>query len=179
VSAWVPIAVGALVALLLLRALVPGTRAWLEEWRREMGLGPTQELLAELDPRFRSGDVILALDARSYFTLAYEAEMHRRHGQPLPPVRNWDSGNEPFYRGQTLIRADVTITAAEFAARGVRGTMPDLRDGGSVWLVAIANGRREDLDFGPLESGALREVGRVVVEREGEAAQARQLEVSR
>jgi hypothetical protein len=175
---WATVVGAGLMAAFLLWALIPGTRAWLGEWRREMGLGPSRELIAALKPRLRPGDVLIALDARSYFTVAYEAEMYRRRGDPLPPVRNWDAGNEPFYRGQTLILPEATITASEFAAGGVRGTMPELGDGASVWLLAIANGRREDLDFGPVEAGQLREVDRVVVERKGEAAQARQLRVA-
>jgi hypothetical protein len=174
-----PAAARLLLAALILAAAVPQTRAWLDEWRWEVGLGPTRELARALSSRLRAGDVVLTLDARSFFPLAYEAEMLARRGQPLAaPLRTWDSGHEPFYRGQALIRDEDTISAAEVAAHGWRRAVPELGAHGNIWLVAIANGRVERLGFRPLASGEVRELDRVVTERSGEMAQARRLEVS-
>jgi hypothetical protein len=131
-----------------------------------------------LGPRLRSGDVLLSLDARTFFTLAYESEMLARRGEPLAaPLRNWDSGHEPFYRGQALIRDDETITAGELAELGWRKALPEMGLEGNVWLVAIADGWKERLGFAPLDSGQVRELDRIVTFRGGEIAQARRLEV--
>lgn len=173
-----PAVMRVLLAAFVLAAAVPQTRVWLDDWRREVGLGPTRELVRALAPRLHPGDVVLSLDARTFFTLAYESEMLARRGDPLAaPLRNWDSGHEPFYRGQALIRDDETITAAEVAARGWRRSLPELGPEGNVWLVAIADGWKERLGFAPLESGQLRELDRIVTRRSDEVAQARRLEV--
>jgi hypothetical protein len=60
---------------------------------------------------------------------------------------------------------------------GWHGALPGLADDGHIWLVALANGRSEDLGFAPLERGELAEIDRLIVEHEGNPGQARQLEV--
>jgi 4-amino-4-deoxy-L-arabinose transferase-like glycosyltransferase len=168
----------ALVLVVLLVWLMAGpVRAWLDDWRLERGLAPTRELVAALQPQLRDGDALLALDARSYFPLAYYAAQSARQGRPLPALRDWDSGAEPFYRGQSLLPPGSIIDEATVRSLGWHGALPGLADDGHVWLVALANGRSKDLGFAPLDRGELVEVERLIVEHEGNPGQARELEV--
>lgn len=166
----------ALVAILVWIMAGP-VRAWLDDWRHERSLAPTRELVAALQPRLRDGDALLALDARSYFPLAYYAAQSARQGRVLPVLRDWDSGAEPFYRGQSLLPPGSIVGEATVRALGWHGALPELDDAGHIWLVALANGRSEDLGFAPLERGELAEIDRLIVEHEGNPGQARELEV--
>jgi hypothetical protein len=164
-------------AAMLVLIMVEPVRSWLDDWRHERGLAPTRELVAALEPRLRDGDALLALDARSYFPLAYYAALSADQGRPLPVVRDWDSGAEPFYRGQSLLPPGTIVDEATVRALGWQGALPGLADDGHIWLIALANGRSEDLGFAPLERGELIEVDRLIVEHEGNPGQARQIEV--
>jgi hypothetical protein len=145
---------------------------WLADWRREGGLPPAVQLFDELAPRARPGDVLLALDARSYFPVAWELDRRARLGAPLPVAAyDWEPPDEPFFRGQSLLDPAVRVTPDE-AAAGWSTALPGLAPTGRIWLVALANDRDEDLGFGPLDSGELREVERIVVEPVDEAGQA-------
>jgi len=164
-------------AAMLVLIMAEPVRSWLADWRHERGLAPSRELVAALQPRLRDGDALLALDARSYFPLAYYAARSADQGRPLPVVRDWDSGAEPFYRGQSLLPPGTIVDEATVRALGWQGALPGLADDGHIWLIALANGRSEDLGFAPLERGELIEVDRLIVEHEGNPGQARQLEV--
>jgi hypothetical protein len=167
-------------AALLLWATVPVAGTWLDDWRFTTGPSPTRDVTAAIAARMGRGDIVLAVDARSYFTLAYEAEMLRRRGEPLAgPVFVWDSGKQPFYWAQSLISPGDTVSAATLASAGWRGAFPDLAPGGSIWLVALANGRNERIGFAPLETGQARELDRLVIEKAKGVGQIRRLEVVR
>jgi hypothetical protein len=166
----------ALVAILV--GIMAGpVRGWLDDWRHERSLAPTRELVAALQPRLRDGDALLALDARSYFPLAYYSARSAGQGRPLPVLRDWDSGAEPFYRGQSLLPPGAIVDEATVRSLGWHGALPGLADDGHIWLVALANGRSEELGFAPLEHGELAEIDRLIIEHEGNPGQARELEV--
>jgi hypothetical protein len=168
--------IAAAVAVVLVMA--PASRLWLDGWREAGGLAPTRQLVDALGARIRSGDVLLASDARSFFPLAYELSRPAGEGrQVAAPLYDWDSGTDPFYLGQTLIDDAHRVTEQEVAAGGWAGALPGLTGDGSVWLVSLAHDTNEDLDFAPLDDGRLREVDRLVVEPVNEAGQARRLEV--
>jgi uncharacterized membrane protein len=165
---------------ILLYAMVPVTITWLDDWRFTTGPSPTREVVAAIATRMHRGDVVLAVDARSYFTLAYEAEMRRRSGEPLAgPLLSWDSGNQPFYWAQSLMSPTDTVSAAALASTGWRAAFADLAPNGSMWLVALANGRNERIGFAPLETGRAREVDRLVLVSHNGVGQIRRLEVVR
>jgi hypothetical protein len=174
------VAVGA-AALLAIGLLLAGPMGialglWLDEWRSERGLAPTQGFVVALRPRLGPGDVVISLDARSYFPLAYAAHRLAEAGEPLPaPVFDWDSGREPFYRGQSLIPPGRVLDAADVEEAGGWGRLPGLGRGSSIWLAILARGRDEPLGFAPLAEGELEEVARIVVAPVGQAAEARQL----
>jgi hypothetical protein len=166
-------AAGTGLALLLLGGMV----AWIDQWRAEVGLTPAGQLLAVLEQEMRPGDVALALDARSYFQVAYLLG-HEGTRDHLPgPLFTWSTGSEPFFYGQSLISPDALATSSRAAAAGWTATLPGLAPDGRIWLIALANGSAEDLGFRPLMSGELAEVRRIVLAPAGEAGQLVQLRV--
>jgi mannosyltransferase len=148
--------------------LLGGTLAWLDGWKSEVGLAPARELLSLLEQRMRPGDVALALDARSYFPLAYLAGREEMPVRLPGPLFSWYSGREPFYYGRSLLSPEKLVSQSETDATGWYASLPGLEPGGNVWLIALANGASEDLGFQPLEAGEVSEVGRIVLAPTGE-----------
>jgi len=171
-------ALGLAVTLLGLSTL--GTIRWLDDWRAQTGLAPATELATEIRGRARPNDLLLTIDPRSYFPMAYALERvgQADGGQDLL-LKTWDRGDEPFYRGLTLIDEDHVVRRLDVLQSGWRGALPELRPGGRIWLVAAANAAREDLGFRPLEDAELVEIDRIVVRRGTDAAQARLVELAR
>jgi len=110
----------------------------------------------------RPGDVLLAVDARSYFPLAYESG-RSSHPTTLPgPLWFWDDGSEPAFFGSGLIDASRSVVP-RIAERGGRLTIPGLAPNGSIWIVPLTNDDYELGTFAPLARGEVVEVSRTVV----------------
>ncbi len=159
-------------ALTLALLLDPFVRVWLKDWRDGRDVEPARQLLAAVAPRLGPDDVLLARDARTYFPIAYH--IRRSGGHPIPastPLLAFDSGNEPFYRGNALIEEDVLLRRSE-TDRGWRGALSQLGRDGDVWLLDLAFDDDEDRRFEPIEEGEVQELEELVVdttEREGTA----------
>jgi hypothetical protein len=142
-------------------------------------VAPTREVLAIIATRMRPGDVVLAVDPRSYFTVAYWVGRHSAGQISLPgPIYSYDSGRNPWYAGGPLLPTESVVAQEALDANGPHRSLAGLHDGGHIWLVALANGTNEDLNFPPLRDGTFTEVGRVVVQPAGEAGQIRELVVA-
>jgi hypothetical protein len=131
-------------------------------------VAPTRAVVLELDRRVHAGDLVLAVDARTYFPLAYGVA--QPDGRSLAaPVRYWRSGREPAYFGGGLIDPADTITP-ERSMRADRFVLPGLAAGGSIWVVALTNGVHELDRFGPLAAGEAEVVDRIQVRFGGVSA---------
>ncbi|MDP9270736.1 MAG: glycosyltransferase family 39 protein [Chloroflexota bacterium] len=133
-------------------------------------VAPTRAVILELERRVSPGDVVLAVDSRSYFGLAYEVAQPA--GEALAAtvsVRYWRSGREPRYFGSGLIAIDQTVTPQESEREG-RFVMPGLATSGSIWVVALTNGIHELDRFAPLAAGQVRLVDRIQVRSRGVSA---------
>ena len=119
----------------------------------------------------------LALDARSYFQVAYLLGHEGTQDQLPGPLFTWSTGSEPFFYGQSLIAPDAIATSSQADAVGWPASLPGLAPDGRIWLIALANGSAEDLGFRPMVTGELAEVGRTVLAPAGEAGQLRELVV--
>jgi mannosyltransferase len=170
-----PVLARTIASIVLAVLLVGGAFTWLDEWRTEVGLAPAQELLAALQREMHPGDVALSLDARSYFQLAYLLGRETSPARLPGPLLAWDSGNEPYYFGQSLLSPQTLVSAGETNAVGWKASLPGLAPGGRIWLIALANGATEDLAFEPLVDGELHEIDRVLISPRGETGQLREL----
>lgn len=138
--------------------------SWLSGWTANLGVAPTRAIVDRLNVEVQPGDVVLAVDARSYFSTAYYAARLAEAGHALPcPVLAWDSGVQPFFYGQSLVDPTLTVTASDARARGLRNVLPGLGPNGRIWLVAVANGRNQKVGFAPMDTGVVRETDRQIV----------------
>ncbi len=134
-------------------------------------ISPTKATALVLAAQMRAGDVVIATDPRSYFALAYEAERSTDPIRLPGPVLCWDSGRQPFYLGGALIPPSKKVRAGT----GLASQLSQLVPGGRIWLVALANGANKDLGFAPLNDGQVRQLSRIVVNRDHEPGQIREL----
>jgi mannosyltransferase len=153
------LAVAAAAVLLLLAS---ATQAYLAEWVSARGVDPAEAAVAALQQRVRSGDAVLAVDARSYFPLAYLVE---RDESPLAlpaPLRYWRSGREPGYFGSDLIGSSDTVGPDTPLI-----ATPGLASSGRIWLVALTDPDYELANFTPLSTGEATELSRVTISDAG------------
>lgn len=164
--------------LLLGLVLLRGADVWLDDWRNDRYVAPVRQLVGELTERVRPGDVLVAVDARSYFPVAYQLHRLAQEGRALPaPLVTWDSGHEPFYRAQTLLEEEHIVRSDLAGERGWQASLPQLGPEGRLWLLVVANGRNPSIDFDPIEAGELRETERIMVVAPTEVSQIRRLEL--
>jgi len=143
---------------------------WLVDWVEARHVAPAEQIVSALQARVTQGDVIVAVDARSFFPIAY---LLSRSSDPVSltvPTYAWHSASDPFYYGQALLEPTVRLDEAtgEFPP-------PGLSRGRRIWLVALANGTNSDLGFAPLTQGAALQLGQIVVMPKSEAGQIREL----
>lgn len=167
----VPAPVGLVAALVAVPALA-GSSLGVAGWIAGGDVSRSRDVIDQVAVLARPGDVIMAVDARSFFPLDYYASRRADAGTPLPdPVLTWDSGRQPFYNGQTLIDSAVTVRAADARAFGMRAALPGLAPGGHLWLLAVANGTNEKLNVAPLDDGDLPRLRRIFVGAPSETGQ--------
>jgi len=140
------------------------------------GLAPSSAVMAFLESHVRLGDSVIAVDARSYFPLAYLAG-RARAPDPLPvPIWYWHSPGEPTYDGGSLVSPDDTLANSLVYDPSWPWVIPGLKPGGHVWIVALANGGNDQIAFAPLHRPGLRETERILIQRGTEIAQVRRLD---
>lgn len=181
ISAWLPhpshLAWRLAAVALVVTLSAPFAVEWLTSWRGGRDIAPVRELLTYVEGRVRSGDALLAFDARAYFSLAYEAGRPGRGAFGAAPVLDWDSGHEPSFRGSGLIDERLVIDGAALARHGVQEALR-LAPDGRVWLIAEGVEAHGPLPFAPVADGSLRVVERTIMGAERyEAAQAVLLEL--
>jgi hypothetical protein len=147
--------------------------AWQGSWRDPQDLAPTEPLMEVIRDHAEAGDVLLSLDPRSYFTVAYYIHRGEIDGFADLPLLVWDSGSDPVWFGGSLIPADRKLGCPRPLEPRCVHAVPGLAPGGRVLLVALANGTSDDLNFEPLDAGYFREIARYDVTRGRETGQLR------
>jgi 4-amino-4-deoxy-L-arabinose transferase-like glycosyltransferase len=130
--------------------------------RRPTQVAPVRAVLEHALAHTRTGDVLLAADARAYFPLAYEAELAGRAGRAVPPVLDWRPPDEPRYHGASLISDAVSLDEHAVGAHGLR-TAARLGPAGRIWLVAAGEDAHLDPKFAPMHDGRATVVERFVI----------------
>ncbi len=148
----------------------------LQERLADEDLTPARQVYDQLATMVHPGDVVLAIDSRSYFAIDY---LVARHDDPLPlaaPIYTWDNGAEPFFYGQGLVPADRLIDVPWVTREGGWGAaFPGLASGGRVFLVDLEDDDLAAIGFGPLDQGVLDQVRRQDISHAGRIAQIRTL----
>ena len=152
-SRWTPRMLGAAAAVVLI-LVGAGTAAFEAEWVSGEGQSPAHAAAILLERRVQPGDIVLVVDARTYFPLAYLLERDSKPIKLPAPLRYWRSGREPAYTGGDLIPADATIPRD---ASLQPGELLGLAPSGSIWLVALADPAGEIRGFAPLANGQVAE----------------------
>jgi mannosyltransferase len=143
-------------------------------WRTGSDIAPASDVATTLAGEMRPGDVVIAVDARSYFPMAYVAE-RRTDPVRLPgPVLCWNSGMEPYFYGTALVPESATV----YASSNLRAQLPELGPNGRIWLVALANGTNADIGFAPLIDGSVRQLSELILHPKSNPGQIRQLVLS-
>ncbi|HTS14543.1 MAG TPA: glycosyltransferase family 39 protein [Candidatus Sulfotelmatobacter sp.] len=141
-------------------------------------LTPAVQVYDQLAPMARPGDVVLAIDSRSYFAIDY---LVARTDDPLPlaaPLYTWDNGHEPFFYGQGLVPPDRLIDPAWVTQQGGwSSAFPGLKSGGRIFLIDLEDDDLTAIGFGPLDDGTLHQVSRQDIAYAGRIAQIRTLVV--
>jgi 4-amino-4-deoxy-L-arabinose transferase-like glycosyltransferase len=126
-------------------------------------VNPAQETAAQLVTMVRPGDVVLTVDARTYFPIDYY--LARAGGEKALGIElyDWYGPEQPFFYGTYLIPEARVIRPSQVDEIGWARALPGLEPGGTIWLVTIGNGDREDIGFAPLSTDQLVERSRLLV----------------
>ena len=131
-------------------------------------LTPARQVYDQLATQVHDGDVVLAIDSRSYFALDY---LVARRSDPLPlaaPLYTWDNGAEPFFYGQGLVPPDRLIEPPWVGGQGGwGGAFPGLTSGGRVFLIDLEDDGLDAIGFGPLDDGQLKQTARQDIDYAG------------
>jgi 4-amino-4-deoxy-L-arabinose transferase-like glycosyltransferase len=143
---------------------------------RGIQLAPSNAVMHYLQDHVRVGDAVIAIDARSYFPIAYLADRSRSPTNLPGPIWYWRSPGEPAYDGGSLVPAEDSLASSLVNDPRWPRVIPGLRPGGHVWLVALANGDHDQIDFAPLRHPGLYEADRIFIRPGIEVAQIRRLD---
>ncbi len=147
--------VGVILAVAILGPMTAGALLAVDRLNADVGSDPGRQTAQLLVSMVQPGDVVLTLDARTYFPLGYYLDQTAAGTVADDQLFDWDPPGEPFYLGTSLISADRLIDPGRVAAVGWQAVLPGLGPRGTIWLVSIANGNATDLGFSPLTSGPL------------------------
>ncbi len=139
-------------------------------------LTPARQVYDQLATEVHPGDVVLAIDSRSYFAIDY---LVARQSDPLPLAAllyTWDNGAEPFFYGQGLVPPDRLINQPWVGGQGGwAGAFPGLKSGGHLFLIDLEDDGLDAIGFGPLDDGVLKQVARQDISYADRIAQIRTL----
>jgi 4-amino-4-deoxy-L-arabinose transferase-like glycosyltransferase len=149
-----------------------GAATTVQRWATGVEVAPVSEVVQVLLQKAHPGDMIVAVDSRSYFPLAYVLRRPSETAGRSIPLYSWGGPTEPASWGAALIPTAARLRPPiDFASL--------LGPGARVWLVALANGDASALGFGPLDSGVFVQVWSTVIQPGDRAVQIRELIVNR
>lgn len=163
-------------ALLLLLPLAGGmaiaSGGAVDDSSHDRNVEPAQEVVARLAGLARPGDVVITLNAQTYFPLRYylrDGGLERTLGTTL---YDWHRPSAAFFTGWKDIDSTEILEPATVARQGWKAAT-HLGAGGVFWLVTLVDPDYEFPLFAPLSTGEMRETGRVNVEGATGVAQIR------
>ena len=173
--------VPSVLVIVLVATMSTGAIGFVQSRSVSSDLNPGRETASQLLALARPGDVVLANDARTYFPVDYYLDRAGGDKALGIDVYDWYGLGQPFYWGTYLISQQKVVTPALIDRVGWARALPGLRPGGSIWLVTLCNGARDDIGFAPLNGGQLSEQSRLLVTAPGglpgEIGQIRKLQI--
>jgi 4-amino-4-deoxy-L-arabinose transferase-like glycosyltransferase len=147
--------VAVVLAVAILAPMTGGAVLTVDRLNSDTGADPGRETAQRLLALVRPGDVMLCLDTRTYFPVDYYLD-HLPGGTAIEPqLYDWNTPDEPFYLGTSLLPPDRVIDPTLVGRVGWQSALPGLRQGGTIWFVSVTSGNASDPGFDPLDSGVL------------------------
>ena len=140
--------------------------------RQDAGSEPGREVAQELAALVQPGDVVIAMNAQTYFPLAYYLDTTGEVQRLEIELYDWHAPTAAFFTGWSDIDSAQRIEPSTVARVGWRSAV-HLGPGKSIWVVSLVDSDHERIYFSPLETGQLREIGRVIVHGRSLLAQIR------
>ncbi len=163
-------------AILVVLALVCGiaipASVAVDDSSHDKEIEPARQVVATLSGLVHPGDVVITLNAQTYFPLRYylrDGELERSLGTSL---YDWHRPSAAFFTGWKDIDDTGILEPATVARQGWRETV-HIGPRSVFWLVTLVDPDREFSVFEPLSTGEMRETGRFDVKGAGRVAQIR------
>jgi hypothetical protein len=150
-------------AILLVSALVCGmaipASVVVNDSNHDKQIEPARQVVAALAGLVHPGDVVITLNAQTYFPLRYylrDGELERSLGTSL---YDWHRSSAAFFTGWKAIDGTGILEPATVARKGWRETV-HVGPQSVFWLVTLVDPDYEFPLFAPLSTGEMRETGR-------------------
>ena len=132
-------------------SMLAGAVCQISDLHREISVDAARETAAELAGRVQPGDVVLALNAQTYFPLDYYLDdaTRDRLGIRLLECRRPDAA---YFTGWQVIDGSARIDAPRLSSEGW-GNALGLGPHNTVWLVALDDQAKEFRRIAPYEQG--------------------------
>jgi 4-amino-4-deoxy-L-arabinose transferase-like glycosyltransferase len=128
----------------------------------DAGSDPGRQVAQELATLVQPGDVVVAVNAQSYFPLAYYLETTGEAQRLGIQLYDWHAPTASLFTGWADIDSSARIEPTTVDRVGWRSAV-HLGPGRSIWVVSLVDSDHERICFSPLETGQLREVDRIIV----------------
>jgi 4-amino-4-deoxy-L-arabinose transferase-like glycosyltransferase len=138
----------------------------------DAGMDPGRQVAQELAALVKPGDVVVAVNAESFFPLSYYLDATGAAQRLGITLFDWHTPTSTFYTGWADIDPRQLIEPATVARLGWRAAI-GLAPGGSIWVVTLVNADREQIYFSPLAQGQLVQRDRILVAGNGRIGQIR------
>jgi len=139
-----------------------GAARGVEASRSDEAVEPGRQMARELAALVHPGDVVITLNAQTYFPLQYYLWRTGETQRLGIKLYDWHRPTAAFYTGWEDIDGTSIVDAAQIARLGWSGAV-QLEPGAKLWLVTLVKPDYEFSVFAPLGSGQLRVLQRTVL----------------
>jgi hypothetical protein len=147
----------------IVSAMAVGTARGVEASRSAAAVEPGRQMTQELAALVQPGDVVITLNAQTYFPLEYYLFGSGEAQRLGVGLYDWHRPTAAFFTGWQDIDSASILDASKIADLGWEGAA-HLAPGRSLWLVTLVNPGYEFPLFTPLQTGAVRESQRINVQ---------------
>jgi hypothetical protein len=141
--------------------------------RDDTGMDPGRQVAQKLATVVQPGDVVIAVNAESFFPLSYYLYQTGEAQRLGIKLFDWHPPNSAFFTGWMDIEPGQRVEPATVAKLGWSAAI-GLAPGRSIWVVTLVNSDQQRIYFAPLEQGQLTQVGRILVAGNQRIGQIRQ-----